>query len=210
MKLHWDAAPDGIRDAYEAVSEVLIDDGSWYLAGGTALALLERHRISADLDLFAPTIGDPLDLADRLGAVGMPFEVLSTARETLYVTVGGVQVSCIGSSTPLLAPLISPEPGLIPLADRDDIAAMKLAAVASRGSRKDFVDLWVLITRHRTLDAYLNRYREKYGADVGHLLRSLVYFDDAEREPALRLINPIDWDAVKSDLRTWVEQALSS
>ena len=31
----------------------------------------------------------------------------------------------------------------LPLADPDDIAAMKLAAVAGRGSRKDFVDLYV-------------------------------------------------------------------
>ena len=97
--------------------------------------------------------------------------------------------------------LLEPGDGLLPLAHRDDIAAMKLAAIASRGSRKDFVDLWVLISRHRPLEAYLELYRRKFATrDVGHVVRSLTYFEDAEQEPELRMLMPLDWEEVKRDL----------
>jgi hypothetical protein len=96
-------------------------------------------------------------------------------------------------------------PDLVPLASEDDIAAMKLAAVSARGSRKDFIDLWVLITRHRTLEEYLGAFKGKYKRyDVGHVVRSLVYFDDADAEPPLRLLVPVDWTQVKDDFRRWV------
>ena len=121
------------------------------------------------------------------------------------MTVGGVQVSFIGISYPLLAPLLRPAERKLSLASEDDIAAMKLAAVASRGSRKDFVDLWILITRHRNLEDYLALYQEKYRADIGHVLRALTYFDDADQEPPLRLLADIDWNQVKADFTQWVD-----
>ncbi len=210
LDLHWEATAPGIRGAYEALSPVLAPAG-FYLAGGTALALYEGHRISVDLDFFAPSIGDPDVLARRLEAHGISIEVTSTAAETLYVRIGEVQVSCIGLGYPLLEPTAEPGPGLVPLASRGDIAAMKLAAVASRGSRKDFVDLWILIKRRMTLHECLERFRAKYAShDIGHVLRSLVFFDDAEGEPALRLLAPIQWDQVKADFERWVAEFLPS
>ena len=90
----------------------------------------------------------------------------------------------------------------LPLANRDDIAATKLSAIANRGSRKDFVDLWVLMTRHRPLAEYLALHEEKFEArDVGHVIRSLIHFDDAEREPPLRLLIELDWEELKADFR---------
>ena len=205
--LHWEATPPGVRKAYEALPSFLAEEG-FYLAGGTALALLEAHRLSADLDLFAPSIGDPLVLAGRLKSIAGEITILSTAPETLYISIGGIRVSFIGSSYGLLAPLLQPEGNRVPLASLDDIAAMKLAAVASRGSRKDFVDLWVLVTRHRSLEEYLALYEKKYRADTGHVLRSLIFFDDSEREPLLRLLADISWNRVKADLESWVDVIL--
>lgn len=205
--LHWEATPPGVREAYETVSLVLGEE-EFYLAGGTALALLEAHRLSADLDLFAPAIGDPMVLAGRLKRFAEEVMVLATAPETLYMSIGGIQVSFIGSSYPLLAPPLQPDEGKIPLASRDDIAAMKLAAVASRGARKDFIDLWVLITRHRGLGEYLALYQKKYRADAGHVVRSLAFFDDADREPPLRLLADIDWKQVKENFESWIDAVL--
>lgn len=204
LKVHWEAAAPGVRPVYEALSETLRGT-SFYLAGGTALALLEGHRVSVDLDFFAPTIGQPDDLANQIAARGLDVTVTSTAHETLYVQAGGVQVSFIGSPIPLLASPRELAPDLLPLASEDDIAAMKLAAVSARGSRKDFIDLWVLITRHRPLEEYLGAFKGKYKThDVGHVVRSLVYFDDADAEPPLRLLINLDWDQVKDDFRRWV------
>jgi predicted nucleotidyltransferase component of viral defense system len=53
------------------------------------------------------------------------------------------------------------------LAALEDIAAMKLAAVAQRGSKKDFVDVFGF-GRHFGLGDMLAFYREKFGVeDVG-------------------------------------------
>ena len=50
MNLHWEAAPTGMRDVLSSVSAALVGT-DFYLAGGTALALLEEHRISEDLEI---------------------------------------------------------------------------------------------------------------------------------------------------------------
>jgi len=50
--LHWEAAPEGMQEVLRSISTALAGT-DFYLAGGTALALLEGHRVSADLDLLA-------------------------------------------------------------------------------------------------------------------------------------------------------------
>ena len=31
-----------------------------------------------------------------------------------------------------------------------------------------------------------------------HIIKSLIYFEDAEREPELRMLQPLPWESVKS------------
>ena len=210
MELHWGAAPEGMRGVLTSVSAAL-SDTDFYLAGGTALALLERHRISADLDLFSQTIDDPEAAQHAIQATRLEAVTTAISPRTLYVRVEGTAVSLLGYSYPLVAPLIRPDESLLPLASREDIAAMKLAAIASRGSRKDFIDLWLLATRYWPLSHCLELYRKKFAArDIGHVVRSLTYFDDADREPPLRLLVEADWEEIKSYLVGEVKELLNS
>ena len=99
----------------------------------------------------------------------------------------------------------------LPLASREDIAAMKLAAITSRGSRKDFIDLWLLITRYWSLADCLELFRQKFATcDIGHVVRSLTYFDDADEEPPLRMVADIEWDTVKRDFVVWVSDLVTA
>jgi hypothetical protein len=87
------------------------------------------------------------------------------------------------------------------MADPHDIAAMKLAALARRGSRKDFVDLYFYARGVGPLDQVLDQFREKYRGitvDPYHLLRSLTFFDDAESEAMPDLVVGIAWDEVET------------
>jgi hypothetical protein len=198
-RLHWEALEPEAREAFMTVSRALAGRDC-YLAGGTALALMEGHRVSVDLDVFTERMPDAEQVLDRLRGQVPQLAVTSLEAGTLYVDVHGVQVSVIEYRYPLLGPTVATD-GL-PLANRDDIAAMKLSAIANRGSRKDFVDLWVLMTRHRPLAEYLALHEEKFEArDVGHVIRSLIHFDDAEREPPLRLLIELDWEELKTDFR---------
>jgi hypothetical protein len=205
LKLDWSATAPGMREAYEDLSQALAG-GDFYLAGGTALALLEGHRISIDLDLFSPTLTNAEtlleDLEDNLQA---ETTVTSLGRKALDLEISGVRVSLINYRYPLLQPTLKPHSKGLQLANRDDIATMKLSAITNRGNRKDFIDFWVLVDRYRSLPEYLELFKQKFSKrDVGHVVRSLVYFAEADDDPPLRLLQSISWDQVKTDLRAAV------
>lgn len=206
MKLHREALGRSQRLLLPRLAPFAGQHG-FYLAGGTALALRLGHRRSVDFDWFreAP-IDDPLRLAADLRAAGLPFETERVEKGTLHGRAGGVRVSFLEYAYPLLRPLREAE-GLR-LADLEDIAAMKLAgAVAQRGSKKDFLDVFAL-GRRFGLGEMLSFYREKYGVeDVGHVLVALAWFDDADRERTPTLLQRQSWPAVKSAIRAWLAGA---
>ncbi len=81
-----------------------------------------------------------------------------------------------------------------------------MSAIAGRGAARDFWDLHELLARDRTLEQALGAYQRKFAAeDIGHVVRSLVYFDDAEAEPMPAGLAQPHWARIKTDLRAWVE-----
>lgn len=64
---------------------------------------------------------------------------------------------------------------------------MKINAMEGRGSRKDFIDIHLLL-QHYTLDELLSFYVQKYpNYSIFRALLSLTYFDDAE-SPEVRSV----------------------
>ncbi len=175
---------------------------SFYLAGGTALALFLGHRRSGDFDFFRANEFAPQDLLTPLRNTG-EIQVLQEAAGTLTVTLRGVPTSFFHYAYPLLRPLRE-SPWGIALSDPDDIAAMKLSALAGRGSRRDFVDLYFYARDVAPLQSAMERFREKYRGirvDPYHLLRSLTFFDDAEAEAMPDLLIWVTWDEIKAFFR---------
>lgn len=204
--LHLEVLPHAQQDVLQVMGPVAGSLG-FYLGGGTAVALHLGHRRSADFDWFTPDeIADPLVLAGSIRDRGVNLEVVSTAPGTLHGRVNGVRSSFLSYRYPLLRPLVAPEETPSKLAALEDLACMKLAAVAQRGARKDFVDVAVLLERF-SLPEMLGLFHEKYGIrDVGHVLVGLTYFDDAEREPQPALLRPLEWDDVKARVRSAVRE----
>ena len=53
IDLNWKILPQQTKEAFEFLSkQEWLGESSWYLAGGTALALQTGHRKSVDLDFF--------------------------------------------------------------------------------------------------------------------------------------------------------------
>lgn len=179
----------------------------FYLAGGTAVALHLGHRRSVDLDWFTPSaLADPLQHAGRLRREGLVLTDVETQRGTLHAQVDGVRVSFIEYLYPLLKETELLGATGARVATLDDLGAMKLAAVAQRGTRRDFVDVHALATRFRPLRDLLGFYRRKYGiTDVTHVLCGLSYFDDAEPEQMPDMLIPADWGAIKDEIRAWIK-----
>ena len=170
----------------------------WTLAGGTGLALHLGHRVSEDFDFFR---GDEFDvdalyrLLQQMGNV----EVLQEAEHTLTGIVQSTKLSFFRVPDPFLFP--TRQYRFFEVADARDIALMKLVAVSGRGSRKDFIDLYSILRGGLTLAQCFEWLPRKYGegrANSYHILKSLTYFEDAEREPVPKMLEPLNWAECKA------------
>jgi predicted nucleotidyltransferase component of viral defense system len=177
------------------------------LAGGTALALQIGHRLSVDLDFFGNhelTHQEIIDLMDTL----KPLSIISQKKNILMLNVGGVKVDFVNYKYPLLENLVKENE--IRMLSVNDIAAMKLAAIAGRGRKRDFYDIFFLLTKFN-LRQLINFYNQKF-EDGSELMvaRSLTYFDDAEEdEGPILLGNEVDWNAVKQTITKSVKDLYS-
>ena len=183
----------------------------FYLAGGTAVALHLGHRRSIDFDWFAPRFpGQPVDLRESLAVHGIALEPTALAEQTVHGRIGGVKASFLEFRPPLLEPLVEwPEVGCR-LASCADLAAMKLLAVAQRGTKKDFIDVHAL-SRRMPLTRMLDCYQRRFGvSDTSCILAGLCFFDDAEAEPMPAMLIPLDWETVKSELRNMVRETVGN
>lgn len=170
---------------------------STYLAGGTAIALRYGHRISVDVDFFTPKDFDSLQWFERLRqAFGSIFTISVTKLEhnTLVATLNETGFSLFHYPYPLLGECVAAIGFPISVASMIDLACMKLIAVNQRGSCKDFIDLqWILEREGFSLDVLFSWVCQKYGVGEELLLqirKSLVYFDDAERDLHIRMHDP--------------------
>lgn len=177
----------------------------FYLSGGTAVALHLGHRRSIDLDWFSPVDFDPEPLVHTLRQRVPDIEVRSQADGTLHAVEAGVMISFLRYRYPFVEPLIEWTEPKLRLGSVPDLAAMKLAAIGNRGARKDFVDLFALGGTGLTLAEMLRLYQRRFGVeDVAHVVFSLSYFEDAEREEMPEMLWPVGWDEIKSTVRGWV------
>ena len=202
--------PDGLTPAQLQVLQMIAPfaaERQFYLGGGTALAIILRHRRSLDLDWFTPErFADPMAFAQALRDVGILFSTDQTAPGTLHGQVEGVRISFLEFRYPLLSPLALWQETGAYLASLDDLACMKLSAIVQRGSKKDFYDVYALCRAHRPLEQMLELYQRKFSVtDISPVLYGLVYFDDADEERDPFLLQKIDWPQVKLAFRDWVK-----
>jgi hypothetical protein len=206
MSLHGEILPAEQRELLRRLGPVAHDLG-FHLGGGTAVALHLGHRQSLDLDWFTgQEVEDPLELAQDIRSRDVQLTVDSTHRGTLHGFVGGVRVTFLVSRYPLLGPPRGcPEFGCALLA-LEDLAAMKLLAIAQRGAKKDFLDVYALGQHGLSLEAMLASYAKKYAVhDVSRVLYSLCYFDDADSQPMPRMLAPVAWEEVQRTIRRWIK-----
>jgi len=186
--------PDTLR-AIKLVSGIPIIKKA-YLAGGTALALQLGHRTSVDLDFFTQVeLGEKILSADLHEL--SEFKEEGVAWRTVWGKIGETKFSLFYYKYPLLAKT-HPFRG-INLLGLKDIAAMKVAALGDRGTKRDFIDLYFL-SKIYSLDEILLLYNQKYGdleCKIYHLIRSFDYFEDAEVDNLPQMLIPVSWQEVK-------------
>lgn len=173
------------------------------LAGGTSLSLQIGHRISYDLDFFGQKEIDSIEILNTISAIAKP-KIIHQTKNILILNINEIKVDFVNYRYPLLKKLINKD-GLR-LVSIEDIAAMKLAAVAGRGKKRDFFDIYEIL-KHYTLNQILGFYNSKYEDGSEFLvLKSLTYFDDANLDADLKLFNDVTWENVKKQILKAVKQ----
>lgn len=168
-----------------------------YLAGGTALSLQLGHRISYDLDFFTQEEFDEQMLLPEIKKISN-FQLEKIAWRTILGKFKDVKFSIFYYKYPLLYSV--KKFGMIKTTDSRDIAAMKIAAIASRGTKRDFVDLYFICKEIISLPNAIQLYDKKYenlAATEIHIMKSLVYFYDAESDEMPKMLKKVDWENVK-------------
>jgi len=178
------------------------------LVGGTNLALQLGHRLSVDLDLFT---NEPFNVAEVSEAINRNFSdalKLDEMKQTIWYQINGVKTDIVLHQYSYLKP-IQVIHG-VRLASKADIVAMKLGAASGRGAKKDFWDIAAFLDIY-TIKEMVDIYQRKYTTDdIGFIVRSLVYFEDAELQNDPVSLNNTTWKQVKDKIETSVKKYLET
>lgn len=174
-----------------------LDD--FYLTGGTALSLFLGHRESEDLDWFNPSNFDPVKLQSKLEVLGK-LENTEIGEGTLNTNFQNVKLQFLEYPYPLLEPTIDWQN--IKLSSLIDISCTKLQTIGMRGSKKDFIDIYFLLLQFSLEELFkqLNKKYSKTNYNLPHILKSLVYFNNAEIQPMPRMHKDVSWEKIKEEI----------
>ncbi len=197
---HYETLPRSTKKAFIFLSEQKwLKKSNWYLAGGTALALWCGNRKSLDLDFFIKDkdFTDNQVLKYFIGNKNWKLEL--NKENTIFAKLFNAKISFISY------PFFEPRQdlvwhGSVRVLHPIDIAVMKIIAISQRGKKRDFFDLYWCAHNIELLTRTIKRLKVQYPLVVHnyhHILKSLVYFDDAENDPEPEIYFNASWSKVK-------------
>ena len=189
----------GAKDALAILGKSkLLDDA--YMAGGTGLALQLGHRVSVDFDFFTTKTFEARPLVEQLNKPPLNFELERIEWGTIIGRFSKTKFSLFFYDYPLIdRPIRFLDSNI---ASIKDIAAMKLLAISERGIKRDFIDLYFILAEEKllTLKEVFELYEKKFKMlrqNDAHLLKSLTYFEDADKTTVPEMLKPANWKEIK-------------
>lgn len=197
--MHWNILDKGRYELLKKISETISIE-NYYMIGGTALSLQLGLRDSFDFDFCVTTEFNNEILLEELRKLGK-LEVLQNQKGTCDVLLNNVQISFFYYPNPIIENFIETKdiPNL-KLASILDIAVMKVTAIGGRGAKKDFFDLYNIITRcNITEDELAEGLIKKCGNNINYVntIMGLSYFEDAESEILPKTYIEYDWNKIQ-------------
>lgn len=197
---HYEAIPVKTKKALDFLAgEKWPKELDWYLAGGTALALQTGGRKSFDLDFFTEKKDFDNDKLLKRFSDNKNWEIEINKENTIYGKLFGAKVSFIAY------PFFIPKQkslwyGSVRVLNSIDIGVMKITAISQRGRKRDFFDLYWCSKNIESLENIIKRLKVQYPSvahNYHHILKSLVYFEDAESDPEPQIYFDADWKSIK-------------
>ena len=181
---------------------------SFYLVGGTALALKFGHRISIDIDLFGEKFKKELIINALQEEFSANFIYENTPNKwAIFCYINNIKVDIIHYAHPQIAPFEIIDG--IRLLSTKDIAAMKINAILGRASKKDFWDIYELL-HHIKLEEIIDAHQKKYPQQMLliSIPQALVYFEEVEESEDPIGIRGHTWDSIKKYIMKCVSDYL--
>lgn len=182
---------------------------SFSLVGGTALALRYGHRSSVDLDLFSheilnyPQIIDELEASFRNRFVYKQQQIQSG----IFCFIDDIKVDIVHFPHGPIADI--EEWDTIRMYSSADISAMKIQAILGRALKKDFWDLYELLS-HYPLQQLIDWHKQKYPGQMLAISipHALTYFADAEESESPVSFKNQTWESIKHGISRAVSDYL--
>lgn len=193
--MHTETLAPDTKEIFAKLAKVGLPD-NFYLSGGTALALHLGHRESVDLDFFSHEEFEP-EIMQRLLEKEFHLEEVVIDSGTLNCFADKVKLQFLFYPYKLLeVPKVCEG---IKISSIQDIACTKLLTISARGSKKDFIDLYFILDLFALPELFglLKKKYNKQDYNLLHILKSLVYFDDADEQPSPRMHKEVSWVTVK-------------
>jgi len=196
--LHKDTVKPGTLDL---ITRLMQDQhfNSFYLVGGTALALKLGHRESIDIDLFNSSVFDAEKLAVHLQK---EYGAHIKRQKSNYISgnIRQIDFDLIAHQYPSVKPLETIQG--IRMMSIEDIAAMKINAIVNNGTRiKDFIDIHYLLQEfscENIVDFYCSKYPN---VDAGMARSSLLYHQDIDfNVPVILKDKRLKWENVERSI----------
>lgn len=197
--MYWNIIDE---DRYKLLKNItkLVSIPNYYMIGGTALSIQLGLRESYDFDFCVPEGFNNELLLQELQSLG-EIEVKQNQKGTCDVILNGVQVSFFYYPNQVIKEfVITEEMPKLKMASILDIAIMKVIAIGGRGAKKDFFDLYNIISKNNvTLDELTKGLIQKCGNHINYVntILGLSYFEDAEQEILPTTFVEYDWEEIK-------------
>jgi hypothetical protein len=155
---------------------------SYYLVGGTAIALHMGHRRSVDYDLFTEGKVNTLSIKKNVSTSGFHSRIINQRDDQIHFLINGVKITFF--QFPFAIPALLYHERYFRIPDLLTLAAMKAFALGGRGKWKDYVDLYYLIKFHFTPKEISGKAQELFSSVFSPTLfyKQLCYFNDISFE----------------------------
>jgi len=180
-----------------------IFDEEGTLAGGTALALQIKHRLSFDFDIFLYREIKRKDFLKLEEAFGVKRTETNTSDQLTVTTRDGINVTLVRYyHSPLFEKVRTSS---LPLYSVKDIAADKAFTIGRRAVWRDYVDLFFILKQnHSNIFELANLAESKFGAEFNPklFLEQLVFFKDLQ----ISKIDFVEKDYSPKEIQTFLEE----
>lgn len=152
---------------------------SYYLVGGTAIALHLGHRRSIDFDLFTDNTFDPMLVRNSILKSKSIDYTFSQGVGELTVLINKVKVTFFHYPFIIKRDMLFEQ--IIALPDLITLGAMKAFALGRRAKWKDYVDLYFILQSHsfqKLVDKTKNIFKREFNEKL--FRTQLGYFEDID------------------------------